>query len=76
MKKKKWIEYKENYTIMKESIGNEYKMKAQFQSLYLTMAGGGGSGKSVLVKTIIGVIRKIFKKQYSIGGSTNCLCII
>ena len=31
--------------------------------MYLTVAGGGGSGKSVLVKTIIGVIKQIFQKN-------------
>ena len=74
MKKvKEWIEYKENDTKMKESIENEYKMKTQFQPLYLTVAGGGGSGKSVLVKTIIGVIRQIFQKNNTalVGAPTG-----
>ena len=63
MKKvKEWIEYKENETKMKESTGNKYKLKKQFQPLYLTLAGGRGSGKSVLVKTIVGVIIQIFQK--------------
>ena len=46
MKKvKEWIEYKENDTKMKKSMGKEYKLEAQFQPLYLTVAGGGGSEK-------------------------------
>ena len=37
------------------------------------MAGGGGSGKSMLVKTIIGVIRRIFKKNNTalVGAPTG-----
>ena len=63
MKKvKEWIEYTTNDTKMKESLGKEYKLETQFQPLYLTVAGDGGSGKSVLVKTIVGVIRQIFQK--------------
>ena len=38
-----------------------YQPSTLFQPLYLAVAGGGGTGKSTLVKTIIGFMRIIFK---------------
>ena len=41
--------------------------------MHLTVAGGGGSEKSVLVKTIIGFIRRIFQKNNTplVGAPTG-----
>ena len=47
-------------------MGKQYKLEKQFQPLYLTVADSGGSGKSVLMKTIIGVIRQTFQENNSV----------
>ena len=60
-KLKEWIEYKKKEEPLKKELGEMNQPSTPFQSLFLTVAGGGGKGKSTLVKNITGVIRKIFQ---------------
>ena len=53
----------------KKSMGNEYKLETQFQSLYLTVIGRGGDGKSILMKTIIGIIKNISRNNTALAGA-------
>ena len=50
------------YTILKQK-GNLNKQDLKSPQLLLTISGEGGSGKSTLVKTIVGTLRRMFQSN-------------
>ncbi len=47
-------------------IGKSHKKRIQFKPLRLTVIGCAGTGKSVLINTLVACIRRMFKKNDSV----------